>query len=78
MTASHSSRDSRDFTSTPIVAPRDATPAIDDGGAEWDHPHLSPSSDQVADSAALHAASRRRAIAWLDDEQGSPMAANAL
>jgi hypothetical protein len=69
MTASHDSQVSRDFTSARVVAERqtDSLPAIDDGGAEWDHPHLP--SQRVADSVVSHAASRRRAIASLDDDE---------
>jgi hypothetical protein len=68
MTASHHSRVSRDFTRPPVPEPPDSTPAIDDGGAEWDHPHLTSRSPRLAESAVSHAASRRRAIAWLDDD----------
>ena len=69
MTASPDSRVSHDF-SMPVVAERqaDSVPAINDGGAEWDHPHLNPPSDRVAESVLSPAASRRRAIASLDDD----------
>ena len=70
MTASLDSRVSHDF-SRPVAAEReaDSVPPINDGGAEWDHPHLNPPSHRVAESVVSHAASRRRAIAWLDDDE---------
>jgi hypothetical protein len=71
MTTSYHSRVSRDFTSTRVPRRPDSAPPVEDGGAEWDHPHRAPSPDQDAERAVLHAASRRRAIAWLDgDEEG--------
>jgi hypothetical protein len=47
----------------------DSFPAVEDGGAQWDHPHLTQRPKRPFDAGSVAAAaSRRRAIALLDKE----------